>query len=57
MRENNIKIWGVIIKPERTIEPPEPEEGKVMVPLYNIPMMSDERWNELARQQRRAVTA
>lgn len=57
MRENKIKIWRVIITSKGTVEPQELEEGKVMVPLYNIPMMSDERWNELARNQRKAVTA
>lgn len=25
---------------------------EIMVPIINIPMMSDERWNELARQQK-----
>lgn len=25
-------------------------EGKVFLPIINIPMMSDEWWNELARQ-------
>lgn len=28
-------------------------DGKVMVPIYNIPMMSDEEWNRLAEQNRK----
>lgn len=39
MREGSIRLRGVIVISERTVATPEPEEGKVMVPLYNIPMM------------------
>lgn len=28
---------------------------KITVPLVNIPMLSDERWNELARQQKGGI--
>lgn len=57
MSENRMRLQEIIIISEKTIIPPEPEEGKTMVPLYNIPMMTDERWNELADSQRKAVTA
>lgn len=53
MSGNSIKLRGVIIVSKRTVAPPEPEEGKTMVPLYDIPMMSDEQWNQLAEQNRK----
>lgn len=53
MSGNSIKLRGVIIASKRTVEPPEPGEGKIMVPLYNIPMMSDEEWNRLADQNQK----
>lgn len=42
----------VIVMQEEAEKPENNEDGKVMVPLYNIPMMSDERWNELAGRKR-----
>lgn len=33
--------------------PPACQKGKVMVPLYNIPMMTDEEWNQLAEQNQK----
>lgn len=37
----------VIVMPEEAGKPMNTENGKVMVPLYNIPMMSDDRWSVL----------
>lgn len=42
----------IIVMPKKEVKPMDKENGKVMVPLYNIPMMSDERWNELSGRRR-----
>lgn len=31
----------------------EEQEGTVKVPIYNIPQLSDERWDELAAENKR----
>lgn len=47
----------IIVMLKEAEKPENNEDGKVMVPLYNIPMMSDERWNELAGRQRMEAKA
>ena len=47
----------VIVMPEEDGKPVSTEDGKVAVPLYNIPMMSDERRNELSGRQRMEAKA
>lgn len=42
----------VIAMPEEAVKLMNTENGKVMVPLYDIPMMADERWSELAGRRR-----
>lgn len=47
----------VIVMQEEDVKPVSTEDGKVAVPLYNIPMMSDERWDELSGRQRMEAKA
>ena len=42
----------VIAMPEEATMSANTESGNVQVPLYNIPMMTDERWNELDGKHR-----
>lgn len=42
----------VTIITRNVVSPMDTEGEKVMVPLYNIPMMSDEEWERLAVSSR-----
>lgn len=53
MKLNNMLI---IVMPKEDTKTARPENGRIKVPLYNIPMMSDDRWNELASRKRSEAT-
>lgn len=57
MREKNVRVFVTVITTIATAKMPDPDEGKVMVPVYDIPMMSDEKWNRIADQKKKKVTA
>lgn len=52
MKEIKIERFALILIGSKEMQQ-KSQNDKVMVPLYNIPQMSDEEWNHLAEQNRK----
>ena len=49
---NTYEIDGCKYTVTRHIERTEPNGGEISLPIVDIPMMSDEKWQELCRKSR-----